>query len=149
MIFGNVSQLTDFSFLEERVLACFKYAQMHDLKALEPGTYEIDGDQLFVNIVEYTTRAAEECSWEAHRKYLDIHFMLNGEEQIDLCFIENMRQKEFEPDKDFLPMEGEPSAHVVLKQGDFLVCYPHDGHRPSIQTDVPRKIKKAIFKTAI
>ena len=38
----------------------------------EKGSHEIDGDRLFVNVVEYTTTTAEERFWEAHRQYLDL-----------------------------------------------------------------------------
>ena len=27
-----------------------------------------------------------------------------------------------------LPMDGAPNSHVVLRPGDFLICYPEDGH---------------------
>lgn len=50
--------------------------------------------------------------------------MLDGQEQIDLNFIENMEQKRFVEKDDFLPMDGEPNSHVVLRAGDFLICYP-------------------------
>lgn len=55
MVFGNIRDLKDYSWLEEEVLKCFKYAQEHDLMAYEKGSHEIDGDDLFVNIVEYET----------------------------------------------------------------------------------------------
>lgn len=61
------------------------------------GRHPIDGDRLFVNIVEYTTTTPENRFWEAHRAYLDIHLMLDGAEQIDLNFIQNMAQKEYVP----------------------------------------------------
>ena len=51
MVFGNIRDLKDYSWLEEEVLNCFKYAQEHDLMAYEKGSHEIDGDDLFGNIV--------------------------------------------------------------------------------------------------
>jgi len=149
MIYGNISQIEDFGFLGQKVLACFEYAKNHDMKAMTPGMHEIDGDRFYVNICEYTTTTAQKRFWEAHRQYLDIHLMLDGVEQIDTCFIENMAQKPFEPDKDFLPMDGERNGFVTLRNGDFLVCYPHDGHRTAICVGEPVKIKKAIFKVYI
>lgn len=58
--------------------------------------------------------------------------MLKGTEQIDLNFIANMEQKEFVEKDDFLPMDGEKNASVVLRKGDFLICYPNDGHRTAV-----------------
>ena len=91
MIFGNINNLKEYSFLEAKVKKCFEYAKEHDLLQYEKGSHEIDGDNLFVNIVSYTTTTPEERFWEAHKKYLDVHLMLDGTEQIDLNFIQNMQ----------------------------------------------------------
>ena len=149
MIFGNIEQNKTYGFLPESLKECFDYAGAHDLISYEKGSHPIDGERLFVNIVEYETTLPENRFWEAHRNYLDVHFMLDGQEQIDLNFIENMEQKEFVEQDDFLPMDGEPNSHVVLRPGDFLVCYPEDGHRTAVAVDGPEKIKKAIFKVRI
>lgn len=149
MIFGNIRNLNEYGFLDSRIQECFTYAKEHDLMTFEKGSHEIDGDRLFVNIAEYTTTTPEERFWEAHREYLDIHVMLDGPEQIDVNFIENMKEEEFQPEKDFLPLQGEANSHVVLNAGDFLVCFPHDAHRTAVKAGEPKAIKKAIFKVKI
>lgn len=149
MIFGNINHLEEFGFLEDSVKKCFAYLKDHDLMSYEKGTHEIDGGRLFVNVVEYTTTAAENRFWEAHKDYLDVHVMLKGQEQIDVNFIQNMELKEYVKEDDFLPMEGEKNASVVLREGDFLVCYPSDGHRTAVQVEEPETIKKGIFKVVI
>ena len=149
MIFGNIRNLKEYPFLDNEILKCFAYAKDHDLMSFEKGSHSIDGENLFVNIVEYETTGAENRFWEAHRNYLDIHLMLNGEEQIDVNFIDNMEQGEFQEKDDFLPLEGEPNSHAVLRQGDFLICYPQDGHRTAVAVEKPVAIKKAIFKVRI
>lgn len=149
MVFGNIRDLKDFGYLEENVRKCFDYAREHDLLSYEKGSHPIDGDELFVNIVEYETTTPENRFWEAHRQYLDLHFMLRGPEQIDVNFIDNMEQKEFVEKDDFLPLEGDPNSHVILNAGDFLLCYPADAHRTAVQVGAPATIKKAIFKIRI
>ena len=47
---------------------------------------------------------------------------------------------------DFLPLEGEKNSHVILTEGDFLLCYPKDAHRTAVQVEKPVKIKKAILR---
>ncbi|MCI9168663.1 MAG: DUF386 domain-containing protein [Dorea sp.] len=149
MIFGNIDYLEEFGFLEDSVKRCFAYLKAHDLISYEKGTHEIDGDRLFVNVAEYTTTTPDNRFWEAHRDYLDVHVMLKGKEQIDVNFIRNMELKEYVKKDDFLPMEGEKNGSVVLREGDFLVCYPSDGHRTAVEAEGPETIKKAIFKVAI
>ncbi|MGN0332793.1 MAG: YhcH/YjgK/YiaL family protein [Lachnospiraceae bacterium] len=146
MIFGNIKNLDEFKFLEEQVKKCFEYFNSHDMASYEKGSHEIDGDNLFVNIVEYKTQAPKDRFWEAHKDYLDVHVMIHGTEQIDLNFIQNMDIKEYVKKDDFLPMDGEKNSSVVLKDGDFLICYPSDGHRTAVAVNGPETIKKAIFK---
>lgn len=149
MIYGNIEQRGSYQFLDEKVLACFDYVKNHDMLQMKPGMYEIDGERFYVNLSEYTTTVRGERFWEAHRRYLDVHVMLKGTETIDLGFIEKMQQGEYEPDKDFLPLNGEASATVTLHDGDFLVCVPQDAHMTAIMDKQPQKIKKAIFKVLI
>lgn len=149
MIFGNIDHLEEFSFLETPVKECFEYLKDHELLSCEKGSYEIDGDRLFVNVVEYETTAPKNRFWEAHKDYLDVHVMLRGVEQIDVNFIGNMQLKEYVKKDDFLPMEGEKNGSVILRDGDFLVCYPNDGHRTAVAADEPAMIKKAIFKVRV
>ncbi|MBO5154529.1 MAG: YhcH/YjgK/YiaL family protein [Eubacterium sp.] len=149
MIFGNINNLKEFPFLEEQIKECFAYAKSHDLNSYEKGSHEIDGDRIFVNIVEYTTTTPKERFWEAHKNYLDVHLMIHGTEQIDLNFIQNMDVKEFVEKDDFLPMDGEKNSSVILRDGDFQICYPSDGHRTAVEVNGPEQIKKAIFKVRI
>lgn len=149
MIFGNIKDFKDFAYLEENIKTCFEYANIHRLIDYEKGSYPIYHNDLFVNIVEYETTTAEKRFWEAHRQYLDLHLMLEGTEQIDINFIDNMEQKEFVEKDDFLPLEGNPKGHVILEKDDFLICYPKDAHKTAIAVETPTTIKKAIFKIII
>ena len=146
MIFGNLAFIQRYTSLEDGIIKCFEYAKTHDLKNLTPGSYPIDGNNLFVNIVEYTTTLSEERFWEAHKYYIDLHLMLDGSEQIDINFIKNMEQKPFIEENDFLPLEGPINSMVRLSPNDFLICYPEDAHRTAIQIEKDSQIKKAIFK---
>ena len=101
---------------------------------------------MYVNVVEYQTAFAEERIWEAHKKYIDLHLMLCGQEQIDLSFIQNMKLNEYVEKNDFLPMVGAKNCSVMLRAGDFLVCDFSDGHRTGIAVEGKESIKKAIFK---
>lgn len=149
MIFGNVKNLDEFSYLEDSVKSCFEYLKENELSSCEKGSYEIDGEKLFVNVVEYETTTLEKRFWEAHKDYLDVHVMLQGEEQIDVNFISNMQLKEYIKKDDFLSMEGEKNGSVILRAGDFLICYPGDAHRTAIAIEGSKLIKKAIFKVRV
>ena len=59
MIFGNITQEKTYAFLPEDLKECFAYAKEHDLASYEKGSHPIDGERLFVNVVEYETTRPE------------------------------------------------------------------------------------------
>lgn len=149
MIFGNVNHSKTYSNLEKDLLTCLDYIKNNSLVNYKKGCYEIDGKDIFVNILEYKTCEKEDRFWEAHRKYIDIHIMLDGCERINFNFIENLEQKEYQEDSDFLPLNGNECGYVELNKDDFLICYPQDAHMTAIKVNSAQNIKKAIFKVKI
>ncbi len=149
MIFGNIKQLDNYSSLSEGIKECFEYAKQHSLLDYKTGTYQLRGENIFVNIVEYETCNKDDRFWEAHRKYIDIHLMLEGSERIDVNFIDELEQKEYKAEDDFLALAGDNSGSVKLKDGDFLICFPEDAHMTAIKTEEKEEIKKAIFKVIV
>lgn len=149
MIFGNLNQAQRYAFLPEKVKAFFKYVKEHDLLSYEEGSYKINGDEFFVNVNEYDTVLREDRFWEAHKKYIDVHVMLKGQEFIDVNFIDNMQLGEYKADNDFQALDGDYKASVKLNPGDFLICYPEDAHRTGVIADEACHLKKAIFKIKV
>ena len=80
MIFGNLKYADKYDFLTEKIKACFTYVKEHDLTIYEKGSYKINGDEFFVNIENYATVKREERFWEAHKKYIDVHMIIEGKE---------------------------------------------------------------------
>src|SRR3712207_9381164 len=96
--------------LPEAILKVFDYASKNDLQAFELGKHEIDGEKVFVNIVQYDTTTVESRFWEAHKKYLDIHFMLQGKERINLNFVDCLNKLEYTEKDDFLALQDRKSV---------------------------------------
>ncbi|MBE6022440.1 MAG: DUF386 domain-containing protein [Cellulosilyticum sp.] len=150
MIFGNLEFANRYDFLNEKLQRCFSYIQENDLRTFENGVYHIDGDDIFVNVVEYTTTTIENRFWETHKTYIDIHVMLTGTEEIALNFLQNMTEKQpYSEKEDMLLLEGSKNSSVCLKENDFLICFPEDAHCTGIQVSEPQKLKKAIFKIKV
>lgn len=149
MIYGNLDDAKSFKYLPETILKVFEYALNNDVASFKPGSYEIDSDKIFVNVVEYDTKEVEERFWEAHKKYLDVHVIFSGNERINLNFIQNLKKLDYVEKDDFLPLEGEYNSSLTLKSNDFLVCYPEDAHMTALKVKGTEKVKKAIFKISL
>lgn len=112
---------------------------------------EIVEGEIFVNPVMLDSKAEENCIFEAHKKFVDIHYIVSGVEVIKVSDISNLSDiGEYNEQNDILFYKtGEGSATVVLKAGDFLVCYTHDAHKVAIQHDGVSSIKKLVGKVRV
>jgi YhcH/YjgK/YiaL family protein len=116
-----------------------------------PGeSVRLDGDNAFVNPVCFTTKPEDECLFEAHRKYADIHFIVEGCEKIMVSDIDTVTVvKAFKEASDIGFYQGGNGTVCILKPGDFLVCYPHDAHKVAIAVDSPAQVKKLVGKIRV
>lgn len=119
-----------------------------DGNQFQKGKFDINGDKEFGIGLEYQTQSQDKALWEAHRKYLDIHVILDGEEIICISDISRMQSvKNYEEDYELF--EGITEQMVHLKQGYFLVLFPHEVHKTGIIKNEMVSVRKKVFKKAI
>ena len=122
------------------------YIEANDIKALPEGRTDIDGDALYVMIQVYTTKDEKDTKPEAHDRYIDLQYVLEGEEYIGYADRSSFGPPaESRPENDIHFFEGK-TGKLLLKSGSFGIYYPWDIHEPCIAPDGPGKVKKAVFK---
>ncbi len=113
---------------------------------------ELDGDKLFLLPNVYITHTTADAEFEAHRKYADIMYMVDGEEAIYVKPTSSLK-KVFMPyaeDCDALFAEFDSESSVIcLKEGSFVVLFPEDAHAPACCIDTPKEVKKVIGKVLL
>lgn len=117
------------------------------LDELQPGHYEMDGDNVWLNCFEYETLPESECFYEAHQKYGDIHIMLQGSEKVAVADPKDLEEFRSEPENDFYAYRGSAALDtLILRPGTFLVVFPGDAHNIKMRVDGPEQVRKAVFK---
>jgi YhcH/YjgK/YiaL family protein len=113
-----------------------------------PGeTVRLDGDRLYANPVRLATKLEEECRFESHRRYADVHYIVAGREKIvvkdigQVCVCQT-----YDPQDDICFYNGEGGVACILEPGCFLVCYPQDAHKVNIAVDGPETVTKLVGK---
>ena len=135
--------------MKKRILECKKYIENNDMLNLDLGIHEIEGSNLFVNVVSFKTSSQETRNWEAHKQYVDLHYMISGEEEIQINDIANMEIGMYVENDDYLPANGNPRIFVKMYEENLCLCYPNDVHKVGIAINEMIQIKKAIFKIKI
>ncbi|WEB81779.1 YhcH/YjgK/YiaL family protein [Vagococcus lutrae] len=126
-----------------------EYLKTHDLASMEKGTHFIEGEDFFVNVIEYQTTDEANRIWEAHKDYLDIHVVVTGVEGIYHSFIDNMQVGDYHKNEDYLEITGNKENVIQLSPNQLLVLYPEDTHKTGVKVDKETFVKKGVFKVKI
>lgn len=113
-------------------------------------TILLDGEQAYINPVCFTTKPEAECLFEAHRRYADVHYIVEGCEKIVVSDLSGVAAKHaYNEEKDIGFYTGDQGTACVLHAGDFLVCFPQDAHKVAIAAGAPAPVKKLVGKIRV
>lgn len=115
---------------------------------MEPGSYPLQGDDIFMNIMQFVTQSPASKKAELHERYIDIQLLLAGEERIVFGMSGAARQcEEWHAEDDYqLCCEIADEQAVTLKAGRFAVFMPGEPHKPGCVVEAPAEIKKVVIK---
>lgn len=113
-----------------------------------PGRYALRGDDIFMNVMAFSTQPAESKKAELHVQYVDIQLLLMGEERIFFGVAGAARQcEERHADDDYqLCSAIENEQAVTLTPGMFAVFMPGEPHKPGCNAALSQDIKKTVVK---
>ena len=120
-------------------------------KDFTPGHTEEIGDGIRCTISSYETVAEDQAFWEAHRKYIDVHYVIEGQERVSVCSLAEAKVGMYHAERDYLETVGVPTVDLLATAGTVLCLFPNDVHRTRVQTsfDGNHRILKAIFKVPV
>ena len=113
-----------------------------------PGRYELQGENVFMNVMQFVTQQPEQKKAELHEQYIDIQVLLAGEERILFGMTDSARQcDEMHVEDDYqLCSEIADEQVIVLKPGRFAIFMPGEPHKPGCVVQAPMDIKKVVIK---
>jgi YhcH/YjgK/YiaL family protein len=122
----------------------------NDLEAFPAGKLRLDGDDLFVNIIDLQGKPVAEVPMEAHKDYIDIQIPLTDAEPMGYKAREDCQEviQEYDEGKDVELYSDEAVANFVVPVGYFAVFFPSDGHRPGLIGE-GKTLRKLIVKTRV
>ena len=148
MIFDNIKNASKYYNLDEKIKTGLLFLQNNDLKSMQLGKHIIK-DDIYINIEQYFPKPIENCKLEAHKKYIDIQYIIEGEEKLGFVDIEDKSlscETEYNEEKDIIFYTGECN-YLKAKQNDFLIFDTNCVHKPQIAVDSKKtQVKKAVVK---
>lgn len=129
-----------------RIHKALEYIYSGEIDLICSGRHELE-DGIFVNVSEYDTKS--EGLFEAHRKFIDIHYLISGEEDIEIASASEMVIiQEYDEDKEAIL--GKASGYRIrLHEKQFCVVMPEEAHLPGLQIGEAKVVRKAVIKVRI
>ena len=147
MILDTIENAAKYAGLKVGCSEAFGFLDQPGLQDLPDGEYEIAGERVYAIIERTAGRTVSEGQLEGHRKYLDIQFLISGEESMGWHPRAGLvPAAEYDAEKDLEFFEGKPESIVRVPPGSFAIFLPTDAHLPLIG-DGP--IHKVVVKVAI
>lgn len=145
MITDSIQNLARCRGLHPNLDTAIDYLQGCDLTALPLGRTEIDGERVFINVMDASLRPAEGAAFEYHRRYADLQIDLTGGEYWGWT-ADAEPQGAFSAEADVGFAVGPEHSSGVLGGGRFALFLPGEYHKPSCIHGDCTALRKAVIK---
>lgn len=143
MILDTLDHSARYAGLHPRLGRAFELIASTDWEALEPGIHELDGRDIFVNVMERELKAKADAKLEVHDAYIDIQVLVRGERE-DFGWSPRAALAQplgpFDTEADIRLFDDVPQTYYTLRPGQFTLLLPQDGHAPMVGEGTVRKI---------
>lgn len=99
---------------------------------LADGRYDLGTDQAYGLLRKYKTTPLESQQFEAHRRYIDIQYVVSGEEYLIYNDIQKLSSVVPYNETDDYELFSGTGTKLRLSAGDFVILFPQDAHIPKI-----------------
>jgi len=147
MVVSSLQQASRYAMLHPKFAEAFAFLARPDLAALPTGKQVLDGERMFALIQDYQTKPRSEGVLEAHRRYIDIQFIVSGVEAIGYApYAVQPEREPFTPERDIGFYLG-TFTPCRLEAGMLAILWPEDAHAPGLQADdSPAMVRKVVIK---
>ncbi len=150
MILDHLARAGRYRGLSAGITAALDFLRTTDLTAFPEGKTLLDGDRLIANVARYRTKTAAEAVWESHRKYIDVQYVVSGQERfgyVDLASAPAV-VKDYNAEKDVL-FYSPGTVTLPLPAGYFAIFFPEDIHAPGLAEGAADDVLKVVMKVAL
>lgn len=150
MIYDKIINIETYAGISADIYLGLKWLRDVNL-GIANDVYEIN-PRVKAIVSEYTTKVINENGYEAHRDYVDIQYLISGNELIKslpLEYLKEIKPYNKEIDATFYEEVEVKPQELQLGNGYFAILFPQDGHMPQLCVNKPEKVKKVVIKVKL
>jgi YhcH/YjgK/YiaL family protein len=153
MIVDTLANRHLYTSLSPRLATALAHLAETDFSLLEVGSYPLEGKDIFVIVNDYQTKPKEIEQFEVHQQYIDVQYVVSGEEEFGYLPLANQTPSKPYFDKhDYAEFDYQSNQHdaafIPLKAGMFALFFPGDIHMPGTSA-APQKVRKVVIKVRL
>ena len=148
MILDDLKNADRHAGLHPDFAAAFDFLKRADIGTLPAGRCDVLGKRVFAIVGKDEGKGREKARLEAHRKYIDIQFVVSGEEWIGWRDLAACRESGlgYSAEKEIEFYTAAPTKWFRVPPGSFAIFFPEDAHAP-LAGEGP--VHKVVVKVAV
>ena len=127
----------------------FDYLKNTKFDTCKAGKYYLMGDLVYVTVTDNKPKPFDATKWEAHKKYIDIQYIVKGKEKMGVApFALATELEPYNDKKDvgFYSIPEKDCKYYIARPDSLFIFFPSDAHRPNIRIDGYDSDKKIVIK---
>jgi YhcH/YjgK/YiaL family protein len=152
MIKDRLENAAAYSRLGAGIAKALEFLRTTDCTRLAPGKYEIDDQRVFAVVQRYQPKPAEQASWEAHHRYIDVQYVAEGDERMGVLSLtpDLPVAKPYDPHTDLIFYQARGDL-LTFQAGEFAIFTPRDVHAPGLAIDsaAAGEVLKVVVKVRV
>ncbi len=135
----------------DRWSKAFEFLKNSDLRNMELKRYDIEGDNVYAMVSEYVTKDPRDAHYEAHKKYIDIQYVVSGKERMGIAPLSAKQSviQPYDPVKDVEFMTVAGGREEPANPGKFFILFPDDAHMPGLMDGAKETVRKVVVKIRV
>ena len=126
----------------------FDFLKRPDLVSLPAGRHEVLGKRVFAIVGKDVGKGRANARLEAHRQYIDIQYVVSGDEWIGWRDLNTCREsgQGYSAEKEIEFYTAAPEKWFQVPAGSFAIFFPEDAHAPLAGRG---PVHKVVMKVAV
>ena len=131
--------------------AAFEFLDKKTLADVPVGKHAIEGEQIYALVQKLPSRAAETAQFESHRKYIDVHYVVSGQETSGSAPAGDLKLAvPYDESKDVMLYNvPQQYAKIEVRPGQFVIYRPGQAHLPNCHLQGPHDLHKVVIKVHV
>lgn len=142
MILDRLDQAEKYFEMHPAFEKAFAFLRQDAPSDMSAERHEINGDRMFCIISKGPGKTREEARLEAHRKYIDIQYIIAGTDEMGwkpTVACETI-ETSYNADNDIEFFKDKPESWTKVPAGSFAIFFPQDAHAPLVSDGEVHKV---------